>query len=154
MKKLNTVLVALAVGVLAASSSFAQAVKGDNVVVAKDPVSTKLANGKTYLELADHQLCMTADPKHPLNGASGNCSGACLVDAAGASTCMGSCTWVDHDTDMAFFTWDGQTSGGWKLVGGSGKWKDASGQGTWKSTDPTAGNVARNAWEGTITMKK
>jgi hypothetical protein len=154
MKKTSTVLSVMAAGVLAASSSFAQAAKGENVVMAREPVTTKLASGKTFLELTSHQLCQTADAKHALNGASGPCSGGCLVDATGASTCMGSCLWVDRDSDVAFFTWDGQTSGGWKLAGGSGKWKDASGQGTWASAAPTAGNISRNAWEGTITMKK
>lgn len=154
MNKLATVLVPVVAAVLAAPPAFAQAVKGENIVVMKEPVTTKLPSGKTYVSLGDHQLCTTADPKHPLNGASGNCDGACLIDAAGKSTCMGSCTWVDHDGEMAFFTWDGQESGGWKLAGGSGKWKDAGGQGTWKNTGMQPGNFAHNAWEGTITMKK
>ena len=154
MKILGSVLLALAVGVVGASPAFAQAVKGTNIVASAVPVTTKLASGKTHIFLADQQLCQTADPKHPLNGASGNCPGGCVVDAAGAATCMGSCTWVDEGGDMAFFTWDGSaTSGGWKLVGGSGKWKTAKGQGTWKSRGVSAGNVNRNDWEGTITMK-
>jgi len=154
MKILGSVLLTLAVGVVGASPAFAQTVKGTNIVAAAVPVTTKLASGKTHIFLADQQLCQTADPKHPLNGASGNCPGGCVVDAAGAATCMGSCTWVDEGGDMAFLTWDGSaTSGGWKLVGGSGKWKTAKGQGTWKSRGVSAANVNRNDWEGTITMK-
>jgi hypothetical protein len=76
------------------------------------------------------------------------------MDAAGTATCMGSCTWVDRDGDIAFFTWDGQDAGAWKLADGTGKWKGASGQGTWKNTGSAPGNLARNAWEGTFTMKK
>jgi hypothetical protein len=68
---------------------------------------------------------------------------------------MGSCTEVDREGDIAFFTWDGQTEGGWKLAGGSGKWKGSSGQGTWKNTVVAApGNFARIGWEGTMSMAK
>jgi hypothetical protein len=139
--------------VLVSSVSLAQAVKGENVVVNKDAITTKLAGGKTYVTQGNHQFFMTADPKHPLNGASGDCDGACVVDASNAGMCMGSCTAVDREGDIAFFTWDGQTEGTWKLAGGTGKWKGASGQGTWKgSPDASPGNFGRNAWEGTMTM--
>jgi hypothetical protein len=155
MRKL-TVLSILFVSVfLTAAASLAQAVKGENVVVLKESVTTKLADGKTYVTQGNHQFFMTADPKHPLNGASGDCDGACVMDASNTGTCMGSCTAVDREGDIAFFTWDGLTEGGWKLASGSGKWKGASGQGTWKSTVAAApGNFARNGWEGTMSMAK
>jgi hypothetical protein len=138
---------------LVASVSLAQAAKGENIVVPKDPMTTKLPSGKSYVTLGSHQVFLTSDPKHLLNGASGDCDGACVVDASNSGMCMGSCTAVDREGDIAFFTWDGQTEGTWKLAGGSGKWKGSSGQGTWKNTETAApGNFARNSWEGTMSM--
>ena len=155
MRKLGIYSILVPGLLLVASVSLAQAVKGENIVVPKEPVTTKLAGGKTYMTQGNHQFFVTSDPKHPLNGASGDCDGACVVDASNAAMCMGSCTAVDREGDIAFLTWDGQTEGGWKLAGGSGKWKGSSGQGTWKATsEATAGNFGRNAWEGTISMAK
>lgn len=155
MRKLTIALAVFVSVVVAASAAVAQTVKGENVVVVKEPASTKLPNGKTYVTNGNHQFFMTADPKHPMNGASGDCDGACVMDTADSGTCMGSCTAVDRDGDIAFFTWDGLTEGGWKLAGGSGKWKGSSGQGTWKNTvTAIPGNFARNAWEGTMSMAK
>ena len=153
MRKLGIFSTLVLCLLFSASVSFAQAVKGENVVVPKEAMTTKLAGGKTYVTQGNHQFFMTADPKHPMNGASGDCDGACVVDSSNAAMCMGSCTTVDRDGDIAFFTWDGQTEGTWKLAGGSGKWKGANGQGTWKgSPDAAPGNFGRNAWEGTMTM--
>jgi hypothetical protein len=156
MKKLVVFSILVVCAVFLASSASAQTVSGANVVVPKESVTTKLTSGKTYMTLGNRQVFMTADPKHPLNGASGDCDGACVVDAGNAGMCMGSCTVVDRDGDVAFFTWDGsQNNGGWKLASGSGKWKGASGQGTWKNTDmAVAGNFARNSWEGSMSMAK
>lgn len=156
MRNLTRALAVFVGLLLAASAAVAQTpVKGENVVVPKAPETTKLAGGKTYVTQGNHQYFMTADPKHPLNGASGDCDGACVMTSADAGMCMGSCTAVDRDGDIAFFTWDGQTEGGWKLAGGSGKWKGATGQGTWKGTpDATPGGFGRNTWEGTMSMMK
>lgn len=154
MRKVTVFWIVLVSLFLVASISLAQAVKGENVVVPKEPVTTKLAGGKTYVTQGNHQYFMTVDPKHPMNGASGDCDGACVVDANNAAICMGSCTTVDREGDIAFFTWDGRTEGTWKLVGGSGKWKRSTGQGTWKgSADAAPGNFGHNAWEGTITLE-
>ncbi len=71
----------------------------------------------------------TTDPNHPLNQASGDCDGACIIDADGNAICMGSCTWVDSDGHLAFFTWTGQDKGSWRLIGGSGKYAHATGWG-------------------------
>jgi len=155
MRKLGIYSILVCSLLLVASVSLAQAAKGENIVVPKEPVTTKLAGGKTFMTQGNHQFFVTSDAKHPLNGASGDCDGACVVDASKAGMCMGSCTVVDRDGDLVFFTWDGQTEGTWKLAGGSGKWKGSSGQGTWKNVgDATAGNFARNAWEGTMSMAK
>jgi hypothetical protein len=155
MRKLGIFSILVCCLLLVASVSLAQSVKGENVVVGKDAITTKLADGKTYVTQGNHQVFLTADPKHPLNGASGDCDGACVMDASNVAMCMGSCTQVDREGDIAFFTWDGQTEGGWKLAGGSGKWKGATGQGTWKNSVAAApGNFARIAWEGTMSMAK
>jgi hypothetical protein len=154
MKKLVVFSILLVCGVLLASSVSAQAVSGTSVIAPKEIVNIKLASGKTYMTQGNHQLLTTADPKHPLNGASGDCDGACIVDASNAAMCMGSCEFVDREGDLAFFTWDGgQESGSWRLASGSGKWKGASGQGTWKNAGAAvAGNFARNTWEGSMSM--
>jgi hypothetical protein len=154
MRKLTVLSILLVSLFLVASVSLAQAVSGTNVVVPKETVTTKLASGKSYVSQGNHQFFMTADPKHPLNSASGDCDGACVVDASNAAMCMGSCTVVDREGDVAFFTWDGGlANGNWKLASGSGKWKGASGQGTWKNAEAAvAGNFARNTWEGTMSM--
>jgi hypothetical protein len=155
MRKLSVFSILLVGTLLTASVSLAQAVKGLNVVVGKEAVTTKLADGKTHVTQGNHQVFLTADPKHPLNGASGDCDGSCVVDASKVAMCMGSCTEVDRDGDIAFLTWDGQTEGGWRLAGGSGKWKGSTGQGTWKiSVAAAPGNFARIAWEGTMSMAK
>ncbi|HEX9149642.1 MAG TPA: hypothetical protein VF958_10825, partial [Thermoanaerobaculia bacterium] len=155
MRKLGIYSILVSCLLLVASVSLAQSVKGENVVVGKDAITTKLADGKTYVTQGNHQVFLTADPKHPLNGASGDCDGACVMDASNVAMCMGSCTQVDREGDIAFFTWDGQTEGGWKLAGGSGKWKGATGQGAWKNSVAAApGNFARIAWEGTMSMGK
>lgn len=155
MRKLAIGCILLVALLVAASPALAQSVKGENVVVLKDSTTTKLTSGKSYVTQGNHQVFLTNDPKHPMNGASGDCDGACVVDASNAGMCMGSCTAVDREGDIAFFTWDGQTEGTWKLAGGSGKWKGSSGQGTWKNTEAAApGNFARNAWEGTMSMAK
>jgi len=154
MRKSAVLSILLVAVLLVASPAFAQSVKGENVVVVKDSTTTKLASGKSYVTTGNHQVFLTSDPKHPLNGASGDCDGACVIDGSNAM-CMGSCTAVDVDGDIAFFTWDGQNDGSWKLAGGSGKWKGSSGQGTWKNTSASApGNFARNAWEGSMSMVK
>ena len=155
MKKLVIFSVLLVSFLLIASEASAQAAKGENIVVPKDPTTTKLPSGKSYMTLGNHQVFVTSDSKHALNGASGDCDGACVVNASNTGMCMGSCTVVDREGDIVFFTWDGQTEGSWKLAGGSGKWKGSSGQGTWKNTETAApGNFARNAWEGTMSMAK
>ncbi len=155
MKKLAILSILLVAFSFTAAPALAQSVKGENVVVLKDSTTTKLSSGKSYVTQGNHQVFLTSDSKHPMNGASGDCDGACVVDASNAGVCMGSCTAVDREGDIAFFTWDGQTEGTWKLAGGSGKWKGSSGQGTWKNTEAAApGNFARNAWEGTMSMAK
>jgi hypothetical protein len=140
--------------VLMSVSALGQTVRGDNVVVMKDPVTTALAGGASYVTAGNRQFATIEDPKHPLNGAAGDCDGACVIGADKKSVCMGSCTWVDRGGDLVFFTWDGQDQGSWKLLGGTGKWKDASGQGTWKTGPMSAGGFGHNVWEGTMQMKK
>ncbi len=155
MKKFAILSILLVAFSFTAAPALAQSVKGENVVVLKDSTTTKLSSGKSYVTQGNHQVFLTSDSKHPMNGASGDCDGACVVDASNTGMCMGSCTAVDREGDIAFFTWDGQTEGTWKLAGGSGKWKGSSGQGTWKNTEAAApGNFARNAWEGTMSMAK
>ena len=138
--------------VSAGTVAFAGEVGGHNLVVAKPSVTTELPSGVSYTSIGNHQVCMTSDPGNPLNRASGDCDGACVAGADGNPTCMGSCSWVDTDGDLAFFTWSGATEGEWRLEGGTGKYAEASGQGTWKADAAYAGKITGNTWQGTIEM--
>ena len=112
---------------------------GHNFVVSQSPQITELPDGKVYMTVRGEQVCTTADADHPLNRAAGTCDGGCVTDNSGVTTCMGSCTWIDRDGEMAFFTWDGQDEGRWALRGGTGKWAKATGEGTWEDEDCPAG---------------
>lgn len=147
-----------AMGILIIASSAAMAVAGEvsggNIVVLKPTATTELPNGAVYSTTGNSQVCETSDPGHPLNDASGDCDGGCVSASGGAPSCMGSCTWVDTDGDLVFFTWaGGENEGTWELRGGSGKWADASGSGTWETTAVYVGNMARNSWSGTMEME-
>ena len=139
---------ALLVGV--APMAFAGEAGGHNLVVTKPSMTTELPNGMSYTSIGTHQVCMTTDPGSPLNRASGDCDGACVAAADGNATCMGSCTWLDSEGDVAFFTWNGATEGSWSLKGGTGKYAEASGEGTWKTDGFYAGEITGNTWQGTI----
>ncbi|MGB3562521.1 MAG: hypothetical protein WBH75_02685 [Thermoanaerobaculia bacterium] len=139
--------------IVTASMAIAGEVGGNNFAVAKPVTSTELPNGMTYATTGNSNVCTTTDPNHPLNQASGDCDGACIIDANDNATCMGSCTWVDKDGHLAFFTWTGQNEGNWRLVGGSGKYAHATGRGTWEGTGLYAGGILRNTWSGEIDIK-
>jgi hypothetical protein len=138
---------------IATSMAMAGEVVGENIAMPKPDVATELPNGTTYLAIGNSQVCRTTDSSHPLNNAAGDCGGGCIIDAEGNATCMGSCTWVDNDGHLALFTWDGQNSGSWKLVGGSGKYTYASGKGTWEGTGAYPGGIVKNSWRGEIDIK-
>ena len=154
MKRILTYTTTAAVVLIVASSmAMAGEVGGNNFAVAKPFTTTELPNGMTYATTGNSNLCTTTDPNHPLNQASGDCDGACTIDANGKATCMGSCTWVDSDGHLAFFTWTGQNEGSWRLVGGSGKYAHATGKGTWEGTGLFASGILRNTWQGNIDIK-
>jgi hypothetical protein len=136
-----------------AATAVAGEASGHNLVVASQPMVTEMAGGVTYASLTSRQVCGTDDPDHPLNRASGECAGACVTGADGDTACMGSCTWVDHDGDVAFFTWTGADEGTWTLAGGTGKYSEASGEGTWKADAVYAGGITGNSWSGKIEME-
>lgn len=132
----------------------AEDVSGHNIVVQEPPVVTKLANGSTFNVVTGTQICTMSKADHPLNHASGTCSGGCIIDADGNSKCMGSCTWVDQTGDLVFFLWDGTgMEGHWWLKGGTGKYENGSGEGTWKTDTEYAGGNQGNTWKGTINLK-
>lgn len=150
---LRTIVIGITVLACAATVAAAGEAGGKNVVVAKPTETTELGNGMVYETTANSQVCITSDPSHPLNRASGDCSGACIRSGDGEPSCLGSCTWADTDGDLAFFTWTGQNSGTWKMQGGTGKWVKASGVGTWAATGAYAGGMGENSWKGKIEME-
>ena len=146
---------ALFIMLLVASAQFAAAgeAAGNNIVVVKPATTTQLPNGMTYTTTGNSQVCLMTDPDHPLNDATGDCDGACVGTGDSDPACMGSCTWVDSDGDIAFFTWEGNgTQGTWKMENGTGKWAAASGSGTWETTGAFTGGLVRNSWSGSIEM--
>ena len=128
-------------------------VGGHNIAQAKKSIETDLGNGKMFVTTGNHTVCRTTDANHPLNDASGDCDGGCVMNAEGDGECLGSCTWADKDGDLAFFTWSGVTSGTWKFRGGTGKYAEATGKGTWETSGVYAGGMVRNSWSGAIEMK-
>jgi hypothetical protein len=155
MKKMKRYLtISLAVLALLAPASIASAgeASGHNLVVSDPPAITELPNGTVYTAIRSRQVCTTTDPGHPLNRASGDCAGGCVADAEGNETCMGSCTWVDMDGDLAFFNWTGKTDGNWWLKGGTGKYAGGSGEGTWVTDAVYAGEITGNSFKGTMDL--
>ncbi len=151
MKRRPIILAIYAVALFAGvTTTLAGEASGLNVVVAKPTETTELGGGVVYATTANSQVCVTTDPSHPLNRASGDCSGACVSQGDGDPACMGSCTWVDSEGDIAFFTWTGQNEGTWKMQGGTGKWARASGGGTWMASAIYAGGMGANSWKGSI----
>jgi len=154
MKRFLTISIVSGLALIAtASVALAGEVDGHNFVTPKASVTTELPSGVVYTTLGNHQVCTTKDPNHPMHRASGDCDGACVTKPEGEPTCMGSCTWVDQDGDLAFFVWDGAEEGHWSLKGGSGKYAEASGHGTWKGDAAYAGGITGNSWSGVIEMK-
>ena len=154
MRYLSYAVVGALIVVASATMAVAGEVSAQNIVVAKPSMTSQLANGKTYFTIGSRQVCEMTDPSHPLNDASGDCDGACVSEGDGTPTCMGSCTLVDTDGDIAFFTWTGGgAEGTWEMQGGSGKWANASGSGTWQSAAVFVGNMERSSWSGSIEME-
>jgi hypothetical protein len=148
-----TFAICTALALLASSVAVAGEAGGTNVVVPKPTTTTDLGNGLVYETTGNSQVCFTTDPNHALNRASGDCDGACVRRGDEDPACMGSCSWVDTDGDLAFFIWEGQNEGTWKMKGGTGKWAGASGKGSWKASALYAGGMGANSWEGSIEMK-
>ncbi len=153
MKRHLTITLAVLALVAPASIASAGEVSGHNFVVSDPTTMTELPSGAVYTALRGRQICTTVDPSHPLNRASGNCDGGCVTDTEGNTTCMGSCTWVDMDGDLVFFTWNGQDEGKWWMKGGTGKYAGGSGEGTWVADAAYAGEVTGNSWKGTIDLE-
>lgn len=148
-----TIIVCAAALVGAATAAHAGEVSGMNILTPRPSETTDLGNGIVYQTTVSSGVITTADPDHPLNAASGYCSGGCVSKGEDAPSCMGSCTWADTDGDLAFSTWTGQTEGTWKMDGGTGKWAKATGSGTWKASAVYAGGAAANSWHGSMAME-
>ncbi len=95
---------------------------------------------------------------HPLEGATGACFGALLINA-GAASGTGNCVFDTASGDKAVLSWvakglgaDGALTGDWTVSGGTGGWGTASGSGTFSSlTDPETKTFV-NTITGSITM--
>ncbi|MCG7518812.1 hypothetical protein [Ruegeria sp. Ofav3-42] len=96
---------------------------------------------------------------HPLEGASGACFGALLINGAGVSG-TGNCVFETASGEKAVMTWtatgfgaDGALTGDWTVSGGSGGWASATGGGTFSSlTDPDTKKFV-NTITGNITVE-
>ncbi len=96
---------------------------------------------------------------HPLEGASGSCFGAVLINGAGVSG-TGNCVFDTASGDKAVMTWTatglgegGALTGDWTVSGGSGNWASATGGGSFSSlTDPDTKKFV-NTISGSITVE-
>ncbi len=96
---------------------------------------------------------------HPLEGASGACFGAVLINGAGVSG-TGNCVFDTSSGDKAVMSWiatglgaDGALTGDWTVSGGTGNWASATGGGTFSSlTDPDSKKFV-NTIAGSITIE-
>ncbi|WP_170578360.1 hypothetical protein [Ruegeria arenilitoris] len=96
---------------------------------------------------------------HPLEGATGSCFGALLVNGAAVSG-TGNCVFDTTSGDKAVMTWtatglgaDGALTGDWTVSGGSGSWASAIGGGSFSSlTDPDTKKFV-NTITGSITIE-
>jgi len=95
---------------------------------------------------------------HPLEGATGSCFGALMVNGAKVSG-AGNCVFDTTAGDKAVMSWtaagidaDGALSGDWAVAGGTGNWASASGGGAFSLlTNPDTGKFV-NTITGSITM--
>jgi hypothetical protein len=151
--RLKEIVAALALVCLVVPAALAETItgSGDNVLVGKPSASDQLADGRTYMTIGNRQVLLAEDAAHPFHRLPIDCDGACLM-AGESGTCMGSCTGIDAGGDMAFFTWEGQNEGTWKLAGGSGKFAGGSGGGTWRNEGVLGAGFTHNSWQGTIEM--
>lgn len=125
---------------------------GDGLLVAKSTSSQELGDGTSWVTLGNRQVLLAEDSSHPFHRLPIDCDGVCHMDGE-SGTCMGYCAGIDADGDMAMITWTGQTSGTWKLVGGTGKFDGASGGGGWKEEGAVGAGFTHNSWQGTIELK-
>ncbi|CUK05426.1 hypothetical protein RUE5091_02716 [Ruegeria denitrificans] len=96
---------------------------------------------------------------HPLEGATGTCFGAVLVNGAAVSG-TGNCVFDTTSGEKAVMTWtatglgaDGALTGEWTVSGGSGNWASATGGGTFSSlTDPDTKKFV-NTISGSFTIE-
>ncbi|WP_170560951.1 hypothetical protein [Ruegeria atlantica] len=96
---------------------------------------------------------------HPLEGASGACFGALLVNGAGVSG-TGNCVFDTASGEKAVMSWtatgfgsDGALTGDWTVSGGTGGWASATGSGAFSSlTDPDTKKFV-NTISGSITIE-
>ena len=123
---------------------------GSAIVVSDAPSETELADGRIYEERHLNQVLRSDG--HPFDGVVMSCGGVCLMDGEDG-TCFGGCTGMDRDGDMIHFSYDGNTSGGWNLLGGTGKWVGSSGSGTWENIGPAGAGFSKTDWTGTIQIK-
>ena len=101
-----------------------------------------------YLEFDGVQFTDAAEK--PLDRAHQVCHATCRVATLGAQ-CMGYCSAVDDDGDVAWITWDRKddTGGSWEYLGGTGKYEGETGGGTWTVGGEHGPSMVSNFWART-----
>ena len=103
--------------------------------------------GVEMLYLAFDGVQFTDGVPKPLDKAHQVCHATCRVATLGAQ-CMGYCSAVDDDGDVAWVTWDrvDETGGTWKFLGGTGKYEGETGGGNWTVGGQQGPHMVSNTW--------
>ncbi|WP_170761873.1 hypothetical protein [Ruegeria lacuscaerulensis] len=118
-----------------------------------------IADGQAVVKTQTDYDSFEVASGHPLEGASGACFGAVLINGAGVSG-TGNCVFDTSSGDKAVMSWvatglgaDGALTGDWTVSGGTGGWASATGGGTFSSlTDPDTKKFV-NTIAGSITIE-
>lgn len=118
-----------------------------------------IADGHAVVNIQTDYDSFEVAAGHPLEGASGTCFGAVLINGAVASG-TGNCMFDTASGEKAVMTWtatgigaDGALTGDWTVSGGSGNWASATGGGSFSSlTDPDTKKFV-NTITGSITVE-
>lgn len=154
-----TAVTALAIGLFAASAqSETYDAAGKGMGVNSNKV-IEISDGHAVVNTQTAYDSFEVAAGHPLEGASGACFGALLINGAGISG-TGNCVFDTAAGEKAVMTWtatgfgsDGALTGDWTVSGGSGGWASATGGGTFSSlTDPDTMKFV-NTISGNITVE-
>ena len=141
--------VILSLGIMGASSSWADNCTGYDALVSKGAETTDLGHGVKQTSVKSHAILMSSD--YPMfNLLTGECTGTVLQTEEGKTQSAGYCVRRDKDGDTLSLSWHvapGADKGEWKSTGGTGKFagKESSG---WFQNVLADGKMSVTKWGG------